>query len=664
MSDKFEQMKAKMAAMRSSSRKSVKRGEISKMKKEAGMDDGAGDSMEPAASSSTAESILSPRQSAPAAAPPAEKAPATTPAEDDKYEQMKAKMAAMRSSSRKSLKRGEVGKMKGLEVPPSSASTADSIISPRQSTGAGDGTGGGDDDDDFSTFSIKSPRGGASSAGADAGAGGSGPNGEMTKKEKMKARSSLKKLEAMKLKVALMREEKGDGEMPSMPRKNARKSLPMAWASEVKKDTGTEEAKAGTRASVKFPLPTGEKGEPLSSLSPQSAGGGDQGADEEGEVKSPGGSRIGSKPGSRIGESGSANDRVEEMKKKMADVKARKAFVPRARDDSTGRTSIRRGGTRGAGGEAGAAAEAKEGEETSGQGGGKMALAANKFAEMKKRTEERRRRKEEQKKRREGKRKALGSQLESFLSIVTNLEPMLKKLEAEKALREAEMHEAQREMKLMRQAATANQSNISLLTASMNSLLEQDREKVSIDYIFRELEGMRATLGAVSAVYDHSLHAEPVTRDRLSSVADIVKERKRQRSVCADAPPSAASLAPPPPPMPAAPGMPPPPPKMKPSKLKLPTEVCEIQVESAAPASRGDLLAQIRKTALRKLDMEQVEQERAAAGSTDKEGALFSSLAETVKMALDIRKKAMEADESDEEDWSDDDELDGEWESD
>ena len=54
------------------------------------------------------------------------------------------------------------------------------------------------------------------------------------------------------------------------------------------------------------------------------------------------------------------------------------------------------------------------------------------------------------------------------------------------------------------------------------------------------------------------------------------------------------------------------------------------------------MLAQIRQTALRKLDKEQVEQERAAAAS-DKEGMLFHSLQESVKMALEIRKKAMEA---------------------
>eukprot|EP01104_Vermistella_antarctica_P006432 TRINITY_DN17135_c0_g1_i1.p1 TRINITY_DN17135_c0_g1~~TRINITY_DN17135_c0_g1_i1.p1 ORF type:complete len:170 (-),score=68.84 TRINITY_DN17135_c0_g1_i1:5-514(-) len=122
--------------------------------------------------------------------------------------------------------------------------------------------------------------------------------------------------------------------------------------------------------------------------------------------------------------------------------------------------------------------------------------------------------------------------------------------------------------------------------------------------------------------------------------------------------PALGAGAPPPPPPPMAP--PPPPISSASSLLKITRSSTPQPTLPKVEEGRGSLLSQIKLgTSLRKLDQEKVQAEKEELGSTD----LFASLQDTMRMAMDIRKKAMEAQDSDDdddycdsddEDWSDD----------
>ncbi len=76
---------------------------------------------------------------------------------------------------------------------------------------------------------------------------------------------------------------------------------------------------------------------------------------------------------------------------------------------------------------------------------------------------------------------------------------------------------------------------------------------------------------------------------------------------------------------------------------------------AASGGGRDDLLASIRAgAALKKVDHAQVKEEKSSSKSKD----LFSSLKETMAMALEIRREALK--EEEEEDWDSDEDMDDE----
>lgn len=279
----------------------------------------------------------------------------------------------------------------------------------------------------------------------------------------------------------------------------------------------------------------------------------------------------------------------------------------------------------------------------------KMAMAAKKLMEMKSRTEQRKKRKEElRRKRMEAKKKnqdQLQGQLSVFMKVVSNLEPMLKRLEEEKAERNKALDEIRKKSDALKEGLTNGATQIKIMADALGQLLqEEELNRTKLSNIHASLKYLSADMMQTEGI---SIPSAP--RRRLSYIPPEVLEINKPPP-----PPAAINVGAPPT------GVPPPPPLPTPPALPAPARVTQRKqaARSIDGAEEGGsaLLRQIRQgTTLRKVDQEQVAKERQEGMVS---GSIEASLRETMKLALEIRKKAMEAQDDDEEDWSDSDEDD------
>ena len=163
---------------------------------------------------------------------------------------------------------------------------------------------------------------------------------------------------------------------------------------------------------------------------------------------------------------------------------------------------------------------------------------------------------------------------------------------------------------------------------------------------------------------------EPLTID-----ASALSALTPAASSAPPAPPPAPSGSVPPPPPPPPAGIPPPPPPPAMGKVGgggggLDLSAAKLKkvepgaggggAAAGAAGGRDGLLAAIRSgKQLKKMDMEQVAKEKKEKKTEGQSKDLFSSLKETMAMALEIRREALKEEEED--DWDEDDDSDEDW---
>lgn len=256
----------------------------------------------------------------------------------------------------------------------------------------------------------------------------------------------------------------------------------------------------------------------------------------------------------------------------------------------------------------------------------RMAAGKAQFEEMRKRTEARRKRKEELKRQREEKKVALDGKMQNFLGMLSNIETMIQTFDKEKQKLSLQIKALESENQTLKRKLIDKKSNKNLTDA---------REGLGKLVADASLSG-----GAIEQIKSIKLLVDAFMGDFQAEVkvGELVERERRM------------SIAPPPPPPFAADGKapPPPPPPSSSSLVSLPVSTSG----GSSGGGRNSLLSAIRAgTSLKKLDMQQVQKEKEESGGDD----IYSQLADTMKMALGIRRAVMETQESDDDD-SDDDE--------
>jgi len=315
-------------------------------------------------------------------------------------------------------------------------------------------------------------------------------------------------------------------------------------------------------------------------------------------------------------------------------------------------------------------------------GGDKMQDAAKTLALMKARTQERRKKKEELKKRREAKkmeqRNALDNRMATFMALIQKMEPMFQKLEAEKAELETQHQELQNtHLDTLEQIGSLEETLVTLAVV-VNNIQKASSEGKQVGGELQFLQKKILSAGAKISKKDPERWAQENVPDRVEGLdipavsvsVSSSSENGASGTPPPPPPPPSNTPAPPPPPPANAPAPPPPPSSGAPkpatgglnlaaAKLKPTPQKEEGEKKGGGGDGRSDLLASIRAgTALKKIDPAAVKTEKDKP-LPGKSKDLFSSLKETMAMALEIRREALREEEED--DWDSDDELDDDW---
>lgn len=248
--------------------------------------------------------------------------------------------------------------------------------------------------------------------------------------------------------------------------------------------------------------------------------------------------------------------------------------------------------------------------------------------------------KEAEKKKKEERKNALDNKLQSFMSMVSNLENTMKAFEREKQKATFRIKALQSENLTLRRKLD-DKSNSKLLESAkdnLNGLIDGDEGLPS---------SLRTKLLEIKLLIEADQgNFQAETKVKQFQQARKTEERNRRMSVIMEAGPpnlqgfdnedDGTQLPPPPPPPPML-GVPPPslkiakPSSSSPSKSPMPKPV--------GGGSGLGLLDSIRKGAvLKKIDMEQVKREKE---ENDTEN-IFKSLEDTMKMAMGIRRAVMD----------------------
>jgi hypothetical protein len=123
---------------------------------------------------------------------------------------------------------------------------------------------------------------------------------------------------------------------------------------------------------------------------------------------------------------------------------------------------------------------------------------------------------------------------------------------------------------------------------------------------------------------------------------------------------SSAPAPPPPPPPPSLAGGPaPPPPPKAPRALSVKFDSSPVENKRGSTGFAPSFLDSIRSgTSLKKLDPKEVQREKEKQARESTATGLAATLQETMRIAMELRKKAMEAQDSDDEDEDDEDDED------
>eukprot|EP01102_Stenamoeba_stenopodia_P011304 TRINITY_DN345_c1_g1_i1.p1 TRINITY_DN345_c1_g1~~TRINITY_DN345_c1_g1_i1.p1 ORF type:complete len:288 (+),score=99.94 TRINITY_DN345_c1_g1_i1:1161-2024(+) len=285
---------------------------------------------------------------------------------------------------------------------------------------------------------------------------------------------------------------------------------------------------------------------------------------------------------------------------------------------------------------------------------------------MKAKTNERRKKKEERLKKKEENKQAVSNQTEVFMKALMNLESQFKQHESMRAVMTKELESAKSENEVLRASLQAIQSHLTKVKSEIDDWVQTSAvvsgdSLVSLQKVIFGLLTNPADMPMIELRRSSSVSTPPIDRLEITPPASTN---------------SSAVPVPPPPPAPGAP--PPPPPPGTLSNKRGSTQILSppvaksrpgsTQIASSPVAGRADLgsmsfLDSIRSgTSLKKIDRDELAKEKKQASVSS---GFAQTLEETMKIAMELRKKAMEAQDSDEDDDDDDeDEDDDDWYSD
>lgn len=302
-----------------------------------------------------------------------------------------------------------------------------------------------------------------------------------------------------------------------------------------------------------------------------------------------------------------------------------------------------------------------EAQLTTGGVGGKQALsaAAAKLEEMKAKTAARKQRQEERQKKKEENKQAVNNQTEIFMKTLLNLESQFKQHESIRNKLNKELDDARSENDVLRASLQAIQSHLQKLKGDVDSWVSS-----SATVSGGTLVSLQSLLGGlISNPQDMPLIVLPKPEASSSSSSAPPSET----SSPADSP--SVARAPPPPPPPPGVGLPipPPPPKApRPGSVKIESTPTfskrgSTQLGTASGAGGMSFLDSIKSgTSLKKLDPKEIQREKERQARESTATGLAATLQETMRIAMELRKKAMETQDSDDEDDDDEEDEDSE----